>query len=401
MLFLSGLISPFRGARLCPVFGTSRSNHRTASGWRRSGLCSRPTLLRLVSDTAALQESPRCRDTAHDHKIRYAPSFQKRTATLLAALLLTTPFHTAFAWWECGHHVIAGIAFDKLYPEGRKALLDLLEHHPRFAEDFNPPDSIKDDAEAVARWRFGAAAYWPDVARKHPAWNRPNWHYQLGATLAIGAPDQLKVPESPTSLPSKATLADQELHLEQAVLLCRAAIANPTLPKPERAVALCWLLHLYGDGHQPCHAGSLYTAETFPEGDRGANSIRVKDGMSVHAIWDSLLGEKATPDEIRKHVLESAADWELMLFADKKAQSAHPSAWLREGRELAKRYVYAVEILALLPGSPKTGKGAVELPLLSDKYLEDARRIARQQAAVGGTRLYHALKNLALRLPRE
>ncbi len=322
-------------------------------------------------------------------------------ALLLTLALLTVFAQRSHAWWDCGHHVIASIAFDKLKPGERDLFLNLLSHHPRYAKDFLPPESIANDKLAADRWRFGAAAYWPDVARKLPAWSRPKWHYQLGATLTIGGAAQLNVPARPGGLPPDADLASQDLHIEQAVILCRRALVNPRLPKAERAIAFCWLLHLYGDGHQPCHAGSLYTAETFPEGDRGANSIRIKDSMSVHAIWDSKLGEKSTPDEIRKHTLEIASDWELMLFALEKSRSTHPSAWLHESRELAKRYVYPVEILALLPAAELNDRGAVELPPLSEKYHADASRIARQQAAVAGIRLHRALEQLALMFPRD
>jgi len=318
---------------------------------------------------------------------------------ILATLASFTP--RSHAWWDCGHHVIASIAFDKLKPEERALFLDLLKHHPRYAEDFTVPDALKDDELTANRWRFGAAAYWPDVARRFPTLSRPSWHYQLGATLTIGPADQLEVPATPGPLPTSATLATQDLHIEQAVLLARKALVNPRQPKAEKAIALCWLLHLYGDGHQPCHAGSLYTAETFPEGDRGANSIRIRDSMSIHAIWDSKLGEKSTPEEIRKRTLEIASDWELMLFALEKSKSTHPRAWLHEGRELARRYVYPVEVLALLPGARKNDRGAVELPPLSEKYHADADRIARQQAAIAGTRLHRALRQLALLMPRD
>jgi len=29
----------------------------------------------------------------------------------------------------------------------------------------------------------GRDGYWPNVARKQPAYNRPNWHYELGCNI--------------------------------------------------------------------------------------------------------------------------------------------------------------------------------------------------------------------------
>ena len=309
-------------------------------------------------------------------------------------VLVITP-QSASAWWACGHHVVANLAYDQLAPKEQKALIDLLKHHPRFALDFNPPETVKNDPEAVDRWRIGAAAYWPDVARKFPTWSRSKWHYQLGAAQTIGDPAKLNVPKSPGPLPPGASLATQDLHIEQAILLCRQVALDVKRPKPERAVALCWLLHLYGDGHQPCHAGSLYTVDAFPDGDLGGNRIKVKDRMSIHAIWDSQLGSQTTPEEIAKRTKEIQADTKLAEFAQSKANDSHPSAWLHEDRKLAQRYVYTVELFAALSSAPKDKRGNVELPKLSTTYFDDAARIARQQAAVAGARLSPLLQRIA------
>lgn len=318
-----------------------------------------------------------------------------RLALIGAVTLMFISTQPAHAWWECGHHVVANLAYDQLAPEEQKAVIELLKHHPRYKEDFNPPDSIKNDPKAVDRWRIGAAAYWPDIARKFPTWSRSKWHYQLGAAQTIGDPVKMSVPESPGPLPKDATLATQDLHIEQAILLCRSVALDAKRPQPERAIALCWLLHLYGDGHQPCHAGSLYTFDVFPDGDLGGNRIKVKDGMSIHAIWDSQLGSQATPEEIASRTREIQADKKLLDFARTKANASHPSAWLHEDRELARRYVYTVELFAALAGAPKDKNGNAEIPGLSATYYKDAARISRQQVAVAGARLHPLLQRIA------
>ena len=51
-------------------------------------------------------------------------------------------------------------------------------------------------------------------------------------------------------------------------------------------------MHLVGDIHQPLHAISMYS-EDFPDGDRGGNSIVVRENdivMRLHAYWDGALG---------------------------------------------------------------------------------------------------------------
>ena len=76
--------------------------------------------------------------------------------------------------------------------------------------------------------------------------------------------------------------------------------SNDPATKP---IALCWLLHLIGDIHQPNHAITLYS-EAFPQGDRGGNLslIRIENGESVkmHLYWDGLMGQFASwPDIVR------------------------------------------------------------------------------------------------------
>ena len=111
----------------------------------------------------------------------------KPLKTIRPLALLLTAFvlggNNAHAWSECGHHIIAEIAFDLLDETNQAVLLATLAEHPRYGEDFTPPQKVRD----AVRWRIGRAGYWPDVARSQPKYNRPTWHYQLGATLVITA----------------------------------------------------------------------------------------------------------------------------------------------------------------------------------------------------------------------
>src|SRR5207249_4653495 len=67
--------------------------------------------------------------------------------------------------------------------------------------------------------------------------------------------------------------------LEQITKTLRGADATD----PDRAVALCWLLHLVGDLHQPLHGTSLIaSSDTYdpplepPHGDKGGNLVAIK-----------------------------------------------------------------------------------------------------------------------------
>src|SRR5207244_1603954 len=75
-----------------------------------------------------------------------------------------------------------------------------------------------------------------------------------------------------------------------------AELGNKDLGGADRAIALCWVLHLVGDIHQPLHACTRYSAQ-FPAGDQGGNELMVlrdppyaNSQMSLHHLWDSLPG---------------------------------------------------------------------------------------------------------------
>ncbi len=58
----------------------------------------------------------------------------------------------------------------------------------------------------------------------------------------------------------------------------------------ERALFARYLVHVVGDMHQPLHSVALFN-QTFPSGDRGGNSIKIKlinqTSQNLHAFWDA------------------------------------------------------------------------------------------------------------------
>ena len=268
---------------------------------------------------------------------------------------------TAFSFWAQGHHAIAVLAFEQLSEEDQTELIRILKHHPRFEQDFKIPESIIGKQKAIHRWWIGVAGEWPDLIRGNETYDRPTWHYQLGATLVIGEVDH---PEDPGPLPDDATLETRELYIVQAIELCRKIFRDEKQSDADRALAFCWLAHLVADAHQPCHAGSLYSTKAFPDGDRGANGIPVKvEGQpnikNLHAFWDSLLGAEATPESVKERVAavikeKIARDQlpgeqqylkKLVFDGSETTASQNASVWISESREISKSYVYTQPIL--------------------------------------------------------
>ena len=284
----------------------------------------------------------------------------------------------ASAWSASGHHVASVIAYESMEPAGRAAVIELLSHHPQFDKHFAPPKGITDKG-SIDRWQIGVAGCWPDIIRG-TNYDRPTWHYQLGASVVIG---DVKPPAEPGPLPPDATLATQELYIGQATTLCVKIFRDKTQRKPDRAIALCWVLPLFADGHQPCHAGSLY-APIFPDGDRGGNSIRFGGRGNLHSSWDSLLGSGATAGSIRKRVAELE---NVTVDSVRGPDWLRPATWLAESAELGRTHVYTDEVTGpVIAASRGLTEGLQDLKL-SEAYFRSAGEVARQRIKLAGLRL--------------
>ena len=305
-----------------------------------------------------------------------------RVLCLFLAFLLTV--QPAMAWSECGHHIIAVLAFDLMKPAEQKRVIDLLKQHPRFAEDFTPPTKTKTPDE-LAQWTIGTAGYWPDIARSQPEFNRPFWHYQLGSSLTIG--QKVNVPEAPGALPPGANLETKDLHIAQAIELCRNTMRSESASDSDKAIAICWIAHLVADSHQPCHAGSLYSDGIFPEGDRGANSIPTKQSKNLHALWDGLLGTRYDAGDIARRAKEIKADNESWQAAEASGANLEPLTWLAESAAFGKSNVYTPEVLAAVEAAQRSGAPKVEVVDLPESYLKAAGALAQKRAAFAAFRL--------------
>ena len=309
---------------------------------------------------------------------------RKLRSILVSVLVVMLTVQPAFAWSNGGHHIIAVLAFDLMKPAGQKRVIELLSKHPRFAEDFKPGPKIAD----LNHWTIGRAGYWPDVARDQPAFNRPNWHYQLGSTLTIG--DNVKVHATPGALPAGSDLETKDLHIAQAIELCRQTLRG-SAPDSDKAIAICWLAHLVADSHQPCHAGSLYVDGIFPEGDKGANSIPTKQGRNLHALWDGLLGGRYDAGDIARRAKEIKSDKESWQAAEAAGTTLEPLEWLRESSEFGKSHVYTPEVLSAVEAAQRSGAEKVEVVDLPETYLKAAGSLAQKRAALAAHRLARVL----------
>lgn len=307
-----------------------------------------------------------------DEAITHASAFSfdmLRVAILGVAVLLAA--ERAEAWSRPGHMVSAAIAWRDLEtePAVRSTIADLLEAHP----DRAPFEVAIDRTTGEARLRrmFYECARWPDDARG-TSYDHPTWHY-----AAIGfTRDGTRVP---TKIVGSAI---------EAFALNAAVVRDRNASKAERAVALCWVMHLVGDIHQPLHTAQLYSSE-FPNGDRlgSLHFVREKQDaapVTLHWFWDDLVHRSGTSESVEARAEELLRHYphttEIVKIEDFAAWGAEES----HGAAITLAYNSS-----LLPG-PDPLKSA----LLPSDYQAEARLYSEQRIVVAGHRLASVLKVL-------
>jgi hypothetical protein len=294
---------------------------------------------------------------------------------LVAALALGPP---AAAWTRPGHMVTAAIAYDeiqRLRPDLLAGLAAILDAHP----DRGPFQVAIDRATGAERARrmFLECARWPDDVRL-TGHDHPTWHGTLWPVLA---------PDAPAATRARVAARGDKPSGEalQALALNYGVLSDPRATAGARAEALCWVLHVTGDIHQPLHTAELFSA-TYPDGDMGGGRQFVRDplapgAIALHWMWD---------DSISRSGL--AAD------ADRKArelEAAHPRAsfktlgpfapdrfalWAREES-------YALAVSTAYGAGAPTAPTEATAPAVPDATWQEVRRAAEARATLAGYRM--------------
>ncbi len=303
------------------------------------------------------------------------------------------PQSYVMAWAESGHAIISYLAYSQLPKEKQLAFEDLLRSHPNWNVDFVVPEELPIGLERK-KWFIGRVGYWPDVARDYEEYNRPTWHFQLGACMTMGDVSNISIPTDPVELPANASLDTQELYVLQALELCNRVLSNKENPPEQRAIALCWVAHLIADLHLPCHSGSLYAESIFTDkdGDRGANRIQIGE-QSLHAFWDKLLGDVYERGDVNRRIYELTNDPILTERAKIASEQREAKVWLLESRSVAEQYLYTAEIQQAIRAAIESRQEKLRPIRLTNNYGKSAGRIAQVRAVEAAARLAKVLEN--------
>ena len=317
---------------------------------------------------------------------------------LLIAALSMLSASPVLAWDALGHRLSAYLAYDQMNEAQRRFWVSTLQGHPRYQQDFvtaMPAEIAAQGANAQARWQFGQAAVWPDIARGFRGLDErfhfPDRHWIDGAWVRDDVEMQGNIYIDMEPLPDIQGPQDQQITREYqadnvltGLVYARRVLVTNSDPE-ERAIALCWLLHLGGDIHQPLHAGALYSPGVFPDGDRGGNGIAV-DTTNLHAMWDGALRGVSL-----QRNLSELRDIQRSLREHEFAFT--PGTWLLESRELLHAAVYPDAVISAIRRSERTGNQLDSIET-SDSYRDGMRTMALQRIAEAGQRLLGTLNEL-------
>jgi hypothetical protein len=338
----------------------------------------------------------------------------------IVCLIISVCSTTSHAWNDTGHRLVALIAYERLTPERRAELVKLLEKHPRFAEDFEKRMPRGLSEEDRAKWVFAQAAVWPDIARDYrnvdgrlyARFHRGPWHYvnkpvylddEARKALLGKLPEIREEPvegRAGEQGAERATARDR-MNILQALHWNVTLLRDGKRDETERAVALCWVMHLVGDLHQPLHASGLYSAGRFADldGDRGGNEIGVagvEGARNLHAVWDDLMGDSFHLPTLVKEAGE-VGKW----GNGERVNVTEYRAWMEESYAVAREAAYAEEVLKVVREGEKRSDQQLRAVVLSAQYMKKAKGIARERVGAAGARLGGALDEAKAHVPAD
>ena len=325
----------------------------------------------------------------------------RKATTLFAAIVIGGLAQGLYAWDHPGHMISAAIAFaeiEKQRPELIEKIGALMLAHP----DLAPFWVAAGDARGKERARrmFIEAARWPDDSKWMPE-DRPSWHSARWAIVADDAPPEAKArAEARGGRPRGQAI--------EAVVLKFAELASPESAPAQRARALCWVLHIMGDIHQPMHVSDHFSQQ-YPEGNDAATLSYVADPLSdstipLHLLWDSNTMRTTKLEDIDGNAMELMKKYPRSWFPELAPPNGPDvfETWARESHQVAIDFAfgYGLETVADDPDQDPDqlvqnmvkfileGISPVEeAPEVPAEYWEQLQEIAHGRITLAGYRI--------------
>lgn len=312
-----------------------------------------------------------------------------------ASAIVLTLGQPLLAWSEAGHRIIASIAVRQISEKNQHRFAEIMEHHPRFKEDFETPLSKEKDVKSDFDrndWLLQQASLWPDIVRGFRGelkveFHRGPWHY-INLPIFLNESDRLFFAKKLSI--NLSMQAPPELHPEmniiQVIRKSRLMITDPTAAKKDKAVMLAWLCHTVGDIHQPLHSCALFSSIGLPKGDKGGNAIQTKQRGNLHALWDQFPGGNINCRTARNRALKLLSETDITSDAFLQLDE---EVWLKESYDAAVGSVYSEEIRVHLNGTVDISSSPL---VLSEEYLKHGGNLAHVRLCLAGIRLGRVLE---------
>jgi S1/P1 Nuclease len=338
-------------------------------------------------------------------------------AISIAVLALTLiPAKPAAAWSRDGHMAVARIAWKQLSDAEIIQIAKILKAHPHYKTFLTAecPQGVPE-----TEWAFLRASHWSDWVRGPSSadlsqeerakikqtYNKPVWHYidlpyihpsDVAKFDAVAIRKDMLYPE----LDDKG----EPRHVLAALKRSMAVLSAADSSDEDKAIYLCWLLHLVGDLHQPLHATGLMAAkETIPPGfdppggDQGGNLMLVRakadstKTTNLHAYWDGLLFTREPAfAQVEGVVGKMMSDPKFQRDQLPELKDTQFLAWAEESLELAKAVVYKGDdgfLKAQGLGPKKSGRPeGLDVPVLPEGYQKAAEAVAARRMVLAGYR---------------
>ena len=265
------------------------------------------------------------------------------TILVFALLACASGVH---AWDHPSHMTTAAIAFTEI----EKARPELIEKIGLILMKHVDPGAFwvaAGEAKGKERIRrmFLECARWPDDS-KFTNNDRLTWHSARWPILTKDAPADAKA----------AVAARKDKPYGQgleALALNYGMVWNTESSPTERIWALCWLMHVAGDLHQPMHVSDLYSKQ-FPTGNMAGTLGYVMDPVSnspitLHILWDSNVLRVPTEAAVNQHKQDFMKKYPRSAFPELKA---HPISepnffreWAKESHQIAVDWAFNVKMV--------------------------------------------------------
>lgn len=327
----------------------------------------------------------------------------KRLSSLAAAsVFCCLASVNAVAWDHPGHMTTAAIAFaeiERVRPELAEKLGLLFLSHPDPAPFWVAAGEAK--GKERTRRMFLECARWADDS-KFTNNDRLTWHTARWAVVSDDAPQEAH----------DAVAARQGRPVGQgieALELTYGMLSNPESSPTERVWALCWMMHVLGDVHQPMHVSDLFSKQ-FPTGNMAGSMGYVMDPVTeipitLHILWDTNVLRVPTLDEVDRHMANFMKKYPRSSFPELEAHPITEAGffreWALESHQVAVDWAADVD-MAIDPDTDQTSEELVakminfilngvapvdDAPDLSAGYWGKVQSTAEQRIAIAGYRM--------------